>query len=298
MTTTAAAGLSLGLRPAEPTTQGSLSPSRASDFLTCPLLFRFRTIDRLAERPSPAAVRGTVVHAVLERLFDLEPLARTPEAAVELLRPEWERLLAAEPEVGELFSDDTDGTGLAGWLDSARTLVEGWFALEDPTRLSPAARELRVECELPSGLSLRGYVDRLDEAPDGALRIVDYKTGRSPNPDFEARALFQMRFYALVIWRSRGVLPRVLQLVYLSDGVVLRYTPDEADLRATERKVEALWTAIRAATVSGDWRPRSGPLCGFCDHKALCPAFGGTPPPLPTVAAVDLGRSSPVDQLA
>ena len=28
---------------------GALSPSRASDFMTCPLLYRYRTIDRLPE---------------------------------------------------------------------------------------------------------------------------------------------------------------------------------------------------------------------------------------------------------
>src|SRR3712207_8287961 len=43
----------------------SLSPSRAADFKTCPLLYRFRTIDRLPERKSLAAVRGTLVHSVL-----------------------------------------------------------------------------------------------------------------------------------------------------------------------------------------------------------------------------------------
>src|SRR5260221_5650066 len=51
----------------------SLSPSRAGDFLTCPLLYRFRVIDRLPEPPSSAAARGTLVHAVLERLFDQPP---------------------------------------------------------------------------------------------------------------------------------------------------------------------------------------------------------------------------------
>ncbi len=49
--------------------QGVLSPSRAADFMSCPLKYRFRVIDRLPERPSPAAARGTVVHAVLERLY-------------------------------------------------------------------------------------------------------------------------------------------------------------------------------------------------------------------------------------
>ena len=85
---------------------GSLSPSRAGDFMTCPLLFRFRTIDRLPQSPSPAATRGTVVHSVLERLFELPAAERTPDTARSLLRPEWEALLEAEPEVGEMFADE------------------------------------------------------------------------------------------------------------------------------------------------------------------------------------------------
>src|SRR3954453_21710876 len=85
---------------------GSLSPSRASDFMTCPLLYRFRVIDRIPERPSAAAARGTLVHAVLERLFDMPAGARTPAAALELLGPEWERLLAEEPELATLFDED------------------------------------------------------------------------------------------------------------------------------------------------------------------------------------------------
>ena len=258
--------------------RSSLSPSRASDFLTCPLLYRFRVIDQLPERPSPAATRGTVVHAVLERLFDLDAADRTTVRAHELVRPEWERLLQAEPELGELFSD---AAGCDDWLQSARDLLDAYFALEDPTRLEPAERELFVECDLDSGLRLRGYVDRLDVAATGEVRVVDYKTGRAPGEGFEAKAMFQMRFYALVLWRLSGEVPRLLQLLYLGSGEVLRYEPDEADLLATERKLTALWTAIARATERGDWRPSPSKLCDWCEHKAICPAFGGTPPPLP-----------------
>jgi putative RecB family exonuclease len=78
------------------------------------------------------------------------------------------------------------------------------------------------------------------------------------------------------------VIPRLLQLMYLSgDGEVLRYSPDEADLLATERKLNALWAAISRARETGDFRPRPGKLCDWCRHKALCPAFGGTLPPMP-----------------
>ena len=266
---------------------GALSPSRASDFMACPLLYRFRTIDRLPEEPSADALRGTLVHKVLEDLFDQPSYARTPEQARDLLVPTWDALLEAEPALAELFTDE--GPDVVEWLASCRTVLDRYFTLEDPRRLEPAERELYVEALLDSKLLLRGFIDRLDVAPDGAIRVVDYKTGRSVPVMFEAKALFQMRFYALVIWRTRGVVPAMLQLVYLGNGEMLRYVPDEADLLATQRKVEAVWRAIRLAEGSGDWRPNRSRLCSWCAHQAICPAWGGTPPPLPErVEPVDL----------
>ncbi|GCD89054.1 PD-(D/E)XK nuclease family protein [Nocardioides sp. LS1] len=264
---------------------GALSPSRAGDFMTCPLLYRFRTIDHLPEPFSPDAVRGTVVHKVLEDLFDLPAEQRTPEQARDMLGPAWDRLLEEEPEIAEMFVPPARGhTGvpeLGAWLTSCREVLDRYFTMEDPRRLEPAERELYVETLLESKLLLRGFVDRIDVAPDGAIRVVDYKTGRSPGEMFEAKALFQMKFYALVLWRTRGVVPAMLQLVYLGNGEILRHVPDEADLLATERKVEAIWHAIQRAEESGDWRPNRGRLCDWCSHRAVCPAWGGTPPPLP-----------------
>ncbi len=262
----------------------ALSPSRAADFMQCPLLYRFRVVDRLPQVPSPAAVRGTVVHAVLERLFDLPAAERTLDAARELVAPQWDRVRSETPELATLF--DGEPSKVAEWLTGAEDLLGRWFELEDPTRLEPADRELYVETAIEDGLVLRGYVDRLDVAPDGRMRVVDYKTGRAPREAYEAKALFQMKFYALVLWRLRGSVPALLQLVYLGSGEILRYAPDEADLLATERKVRALWAAIERAATSGDWRASPGRLCDWCDHRALCPAWGGTPPPLPADAAV------------
>jgi putative RecB family exonuclease len=256
----------------------ALSPSRAADFMTCPLLYRFRVIDKLPEPPTTATARGTLVHAALERLFDLPAAERTPEAARALVIPQWDRLAAAEPDLAALFGDEAERDA---WLQSATAVLDSYFTLEDPRRLEPAERECYVETTLESGLRLRGYIDRLDVAPGGEIRIVDYKTGRAPMQAYEGSALFQMKFYALVIWRLRGQVPRLLQLMYLAEGEVLRYAPDESDLRATERKVAALWQAIERARASGDWRPRPSRLCDWCNHKALCPEFGGTPPPLP-----------------
>jgi putative RecB family exonuclease len=259
-------------------TRPSLSPSRAGDFMTCPLLYRFRVIDRLPEPPSPAAARGTLVHAVLERLFDEPAARRTPQTAQDLLAPQWDRLVGEEPELAGLFDDDQERSV---WLTEARAMLDRYFTLEDPTRLEPRHREHAVEAVLESGLLLRGYIDRLDVRADGEIRIVDYKTGSSPKEEFEARALFQMKFYAVVLWLTQQRVPKLLQLMYLGNGEIVRYAPDESDLRATVRKIDALWRAIERARATGDWRPRPGRLCAWCAHQAICPAFGGTPPPLP-----------------
>ena len=267
---------------------GSLSPSRASDFKTCPLLYRFRTIDRLPEAPSRPAARGTVVHAVLEQLYDLPSGQRTLAAARDLVEPAWQHLLDEAPDLATLFGAD-EQTQLAAWLDSARDLVESYFALENPAALEPAAREELVEAVV-DGLRLRGYVDRLDVSPAGDIRIVDYKTGTIPREAFEAKALFQMKFYALVLWRTRGLVPRQLKLIYLADRDTLTYAPDEDELVRFERTLKAIWTAIARATENGDFRPSPSRLCDWCDHQALCPAFGGTPPPFPADALAIVTR--------
>lgn len=264
---------------------GSLSPSRAADFKSCPLLYRFRCVDRLPEAPSRAASRGTMVHAVLEALFDLPAAERTVDAARALLPSAWQRVRAEEPAVDELFAADADGNDFAEWMASAATLVGNYFSLEDPTRLEPAAREEFIEVVV-DGLRLRGYVDRLDVTPAGDIRVVDYKTGSTPREAFEAKALFQMKFYALVLWRTRGVVPRQLRLMYLADSDTLSYAPEADELVRFERTVMAIWAAIQRAMQTGDFRPSPSRLCEWCDHKALCPAFGGTPPPFPANAVL------------
>ena len=151
---------------------GTLSPSRAADFKACPLLYRFRSVDKIPQRPSPDKARGTLVHAVLDRLFDLPAAERTYERAAALVEPEWAALAGAEPETAALFV----GGGLVEWLESVRRKVAGYFAQEEPRRLELAAREQLVEAVLdqdgsaPQGL--RGYVDRLDVGPAGEVSVV------------------------------------------------------------------------------------------------------------------------------
>jgi putative RecB family exonuclease len=258
----------------------ALSPSRASDFKQCPLLYRFRAIDRLPEPSSTAQVRGSVVHAALEQLYALPAHDRVRETAMSLVQPAWDRIVAAQPEL----ADDIEPAAAAELLQEARALLSGYYRLEDPTRFDPESCEQRVEVELADGTLLRGFVDRIDVAPTGEMRVVDYKTGKAP-PEARAlaefKAMFQMKFYAVALLRSRGVLPARLRLLYLSDGQVLDYSPDLEELERFEKTLIAIWRAIQSAGATGDFRPHPSRLCDWCAHHAHCPVFGGTPPPYP-----------------
>lgn len=254
----------------------SLSPSRASDFTSCPLLYRFRAIDRLPEVPSAAAVRGTLVHRALELLFGLPAEERTTAAAAALVEVSFAELERHSPEEADALRSEP---GSPPVLDVDR-LLSSYFTLEDPRRLEPHAREVAVSGFVDEDLELRGYVDRVDRTPDGLIRIVDYKTGRSPSESFAAKAMFQMRFYALVWWRMTGDVPALLQLMYLGDGQVLRLSPDVDALLATERRLVALRDAISRAADT-EFTPRPSRLCDWCSHRSLCPAWDGIAPPLP-----------------
>ncbi|MGE0217637.1 RecB family exonuclease [Mycolicibacterium sp.] len=258
----------------------ALSPSRASDFKQCPLLYRFRAIDRLPEPPSPAQLRGSVVHAALEQLYALPPAERVPATAAALVAPAWQRVVGEQPGL----LDGVDAATRDDLLEQARALLSGYYRLEDPTRFDPQSCEQLVEVELADGTLLRGFVDRIDVAATGEVRVVDYKTGKAP-PEARAlaefKAMFQMKFYAVALLRSRGVLPARLRLLYLADEQVLDYTPDLDELERFEKTLTAIWRAIQSAGATGDFRPQPSRMCDWCAHQAHCPAFGGTPPPYP-----------------
>lgn len=254
----------------------ALSPSRAADFRQCPLLYRYRTIDRFPEPPTRAQTRGHVVHAALENLFDLPAELRTPESAHLLVEGAWAAMCEADPELSDLV---TDGDSEA-FLAQTQRLITTYYTMENPTAFDAKAVEAHIEIE-DDDVLLRGYIDRIDVAPTGEVRVVDYKTGRSPGEAYEARALFQMKFYALALLRAENVVPDRLQLMYLSDGTQLRYQPDRDELERFARTLKAIWAAMRIAIRDGDFRPKKSYLCGFCEHKARCPEFGGTIPPYP-----------------
>lgn len=257
------------------TRHAALSPSRVKELRQCPLKFCLRTINRVVEQPSQSALRGTLIHRVLERLFELPQGERCEEEALALLDSSWEELCESPSHDTDIFESDRE---FREWYDSARPLISAYFTLENPNGLAPVGMEHFVEAILPSGLAIRGVIDRLDQSPTGELRIVDYKTGKSPNPRFQHDYIFQMRFYATALHFAKGILPLRTQLLFLKDARTLTYDPPEESIDETVCELDDAWAEIEHRCDTGQFLPRESPLCNWCNLQHLCPAKGGVAP--------------------
>lgn len=246
-----------------------LSPSRINDFNNCPQLYKYRTIDLLPEPPSIDAERGTLIHTVLEDLFELPAPERTIAKAADMLPSRWQEQINAKPEIEKLVLD----TG--SWFKRVEELLGNYFTLENPTKFEPTFRELHLEMDLSPELYLHGYVDRLDVAPTGEVRIVDYKTGKSPKAGWEEKALFQLRVYALLYWKNHGVIPKLLQLIYMGNTRLVKSVPTENELIKTEKILFDIAADILRAIERNEFRPRPTKLCDWCFFKTICPAHVG-----------------------
>lgn len=255
----------------------ALSPSRVADYRQCPLLYRFRALDRLPEEPTLAQVKGILVHACLEKMYGWLREERTYPAVVKLLKPTWAKLQLKNPEYGELVPEEN----LLDFLVECRELLKNYFYMENPQGFDAYANEKFIETVLPNGVPVKGFIDRVDIAPTGEVRVVDYKTGKKPKPQYSQSAKFQMRFYALVWWRLYGVIPNQTRLMYLPAQDSLYAQPYQEDLEACERELGEVWQQIMADIAAQSFTTKKGVLCGWCSHQALCPEFGGTPPPFP-----------------
>ncbi|MEN8042021.1 MAG: PD-(D/E)XK nuclease family protein [Actinomycetota bacterium] len=257
----------------------TLSPSRASDFKTCPQLYKFKSIDKIPTEPTIYQARGTTAHLALERLFSEPAPDRSPERLYDLFREAWSELKPTE--YADLFpSVEEERT----WGIESLNMLATYFSIEDPTSFEPLALEMDLLVDVDH-MKIRGILDRMEEVteigPDGsertALVITDYKTGKAPGERYANKAFFALKIYALLIRIARGVTPTRIRLLYLNGPT--EYTMDitDAQLDAMHKQLAALWGAIERAIVTDTWPAKTSALCNWCDFKDnLCPAWNTT----------------------
>jgi len=250
----------------------SLSPSRVSSFTSCPMQFRFSSIQKLPEPPGVATTKGTIVHRALELLFVRPAADRTPEALGDDMATAIEEYRTHPDYVGLRL----EGAAIDKFDRDCHGLIDKYFAMEDPTTVREIGLELWVEAPVGE-LTLRGIIDRLELDQDGELVVTDYKTGRAPSGNFEQKSLAGVHFYSFLCEALFGKRPAKIRLMYLSSGETIETVPTAQSVKFITTRTTAVWSAIERACTTGDFRPRTSRLCDWCSFQQWCPEFGGDP---------------------
>lgn len=247
------------------------TPSKLLTWLDCPRRYRMTYVDRPTPVKGPAWAHNTVgaaVHLALARWWDLAVPRRTPDSARALLLQAWQRDGFRSDEQADRFR------GYAG--DLVARYVEDLDPEDEPRGVErtvgfPTAR-----------LAVSGRVDRVDDRGDEVV-VVDYKTGRSPLTEDDARGSLALALYAKACARTFRTACTKVELHHLPSGRVLawEHTPESLDRHVG--RAEAIAAEASAATESGDYPVRPGSLCGWCDFVRHCPeglaASGGPKQP-------------------
>lgn len=239
----------------------SLAPTALADFDHCARRFELVHVLGLPERPRgrlPSADRkpegatldaraqGTLAHAVLEHV-PLSAFAGEDVTSVASAALVSEGVAADHPQHAVIVGRVTKFLQ----SDYARSIAEGGARVR-----REVAFVLDVEDEQGRSVVLRGSMDLVVVWPDGAVDVVDYKSGRrSPGADPSAGAAgayaFQLDVYALAARSLHPSAPRLrVGLVFLGGDAstpVWRQAPSEAAFRRSlatlgERLVDARWT--------------------------------------------------------
>ena len=252
----------------------NLSPSRASQFKTCPQQFKFANVDKLKEPTNEVQAKGTAVHQALEDLFELPKEDRDTEKLHNLFRAAWTKVRRTD-EHHNLFSSVDEERE---WGVDGLKLLSNYMSMEDPKSFDPLERERWVRGTIED-LNLRGILDRMDRNQNGELIIVDYKSGKAPAEKYKEPRFFALKLYALLIRDELGITPTELKLIYLKNSTIHTLKVDNKMLDEVKIEILDIWSDIKLAFEENNFPATKNALCkNWCYYKPICPVFNDNAP--------------------
>ena len=244
----------------------SLSPSASGMWHQCPKKWEFRYIKGIKEPSTRATLLGTFVHEILEELFALPAAERTLEAARVCGREAWPNVAGNDEFVALGLSADE----VSEFHKDAWRLVNTYFDMEDPSSVEPLGLEMELDVDV-EGVPFFGYIDRVDQEGDKRI-VTDYKTGKSPKPQYSGDKLNQVNFYAAALEATDGKPVNGVRIIFLGDGRELTADVTPETVAETQVLLQNTWAEITEAKETGNFPHKVGPLCGWCYHVEDCEA--------------------------
>ncbi|TAL20683.1 PD-(D/E)XK nuclease family protein [Patescibacteria group bacterium] len=261
-----------------------MSFSQFEAYRRCPLQYKYEHIYRIPKVGNANKSFGQSVHNTLQELlarylerqaaaqpslFDARLAGTTADLPAEAgAKADTLRLLVPENELLQIYREKWIDDWYLSAADKEERFKKGeqavlnyWKSLAD-RRLEIAGLEVGFNLKF-EGFAVKGRIDRIDRLPDGAVEIIDYKTGRAKEkPDRS-----QLMIYQLAASRALGLTPGKCTYVYLEEGTGVSFLAAPEEMEKFETELAATAAAIRAS----GFAPTPGKdVCKFCDFKNIC----------------------------
>lgn len=238
-----------------------LSASAVETYKTCPLKFKLGHYSKVPTGPHPALTFGNIMHVCVKRYFELRGLgelrkSKTPtfEEMKKIYESQW-RQAGFEDRYQEEAYKKAGLEQLRGFCDEHRD-----------RDIKPLALERRFSLDL-GDIILEGRIDQINALGNGAVELVDYKTG-TPQDQKKADQSLQLSLYALAARRELKLDPERLTFYNLTSNEAVSAIRTEKDLEKAQETLREVAGEIRQR----HFDPKPGYACKFCDYYPICPA--------------------------
>jgi RecB family exonuclease len=262
----------------------SYSPSALQLFACCPYRFALSAVLGLSPMKEVAALerldpltRGNLFHEVQRRLVPALNGYPADQTALAVASKELDRVLeetAAEyaervaPAIAQIWENEVERlrADLRAWLVSVGTEQSGWVPVEPEQKFTDTV--------IAGGWKLSGRMDLIEESPDSALWVTDYKTGKYPDsvPEVTGKGeILQPLLYALAaeqLYAGKTIGGGRLFYATIRGGYRSIYIPlSDRTRQEADRVLATIDTALANGVLPA--APRED-ACRHCDHAVVC----------------------------
>jgi putative RecB family exonuclease len=247
------------------------SYSKLNVFLTCPLQFKYKYIDKLRDKEitdNYATYLGRGMHECLQWLYG------NKDKEWSSLESKWIALSSrmigeANEKTPEVFREmDT----CSMFKNQGRKILRNYYEGNQKEFQSPDHSTIALEkffITTFKEFTLTGVIDKVEKIKN-TIYIVDYKTGK-PRPQQEVDENLQLSFYAVACRRAGLALGNIeFCMDYVKHNTRIMTTRSIDDVKKLYYVLREVYDKIN----NNKFDPTPGDsACRYCEHKKICPAF-------------------------
>jgi putative RecB family exonuclease len=242
-----------------------LSYSQINTYLTCPLRYKFKYVDQIPPAFTASSLAfGSAIHEAAAAFYQtrLEGDELWPGQLLDVYRNAWHRA-----EKIRFFNGDNEES----LVEKAEQLLTVFHSSVDPSVTILGVEEF-FELPLDGIPPFHGYIDLIEQSPDGTITVGDLKTASKKPSAPNVQANLQLTAYALGA-ETLGFEPDNLSLRL--DVLLKSKTPEMVRLETCRREEErhrfirlvyGVWNGIEREV----FFPRQDWTCWQCAWSAQC----------------------------